>query len=209
MSLHKEIFTQEQINLLPLIKEFSKDFTLVGGTAIALHIGHRRSIDFDLFLNGDFNNVKIKRKISRLCKRKIERIYVDEPGQYTISLYGVRITFFNFPYDIKSLVRLDRIIKIPNLLTLAALKAFALGRRPKWKDYVDLYFIIKNYYSINEIVKKGKEIFGNEFNEKIFREAIVYFKDINYNEKVVYLPGFETDDKIIKKALIDFSLQNE
>ena len=47
--MHKEIFTKEQTDLLPLIKEFSKDFILVGGTAIALHIGHRQSIDFDLF----------------------------------------------------------------------------------------------------------------------------------------------------------------
>lgn len=50
------------------------------------------------------------------------------------------------------------------------MKAFALGRRAKWKDYVDLYFIIKDYHSIDEICTKGKEIFEGEFNEKIFRE---------------------------------------
>ncbi len=47
--MHKEILSSKQIELLPLIKEFSKRFTLVGGTAIGLQIGHRRSIDFDLF----------------------------------------------------------------------------------------------------------------------------------------------------------------
>ena len=46
--MHKEILTKEQLELLPTIKFFSKDFGLVGGTAIALHIGHRHSIDFDL-----------------------------------------------------------------------------------------------------------------------------------------------------------------
>lgn len=49
MPLHKEIITKEQSKLLPLVAEFSKDFGLVGGTAIALYLGHRRSIDFDLF----------------------------------------------------------------------------------------------------------------------------------------------------------------
>lgn len=206
MCLHKEILTQEQIDLLPLMKEFGKDFILIGGTAIALHIGHRQSIDFDLFVNGDFNNVKIKRKILRLCRYKIDKVYTDEPGQYTISLNNVRITFFNFPYDIKPLVKLDNIIKIPSILTLAAMKAFVLGRRPKWKDYVDLYFIIKNYHSVAEIARGGKRIFGNEFNEKIFREAMVYFADINYSEEVIFMKNFKTDDKIIKKGLIDFSL---
>ena len=47
--MHKEILSKEQFDLLPFIKLFSKDFYLVGGTAVALHIGHRRSIDFDLF----------------------------------------------------------------------------------------------------------------------------------------------------------------
>lgn len=100
-----------------------------------------------------------------------------------------------------------KIIKIPSLLTLAAMKAFALGNRGKWKDYVDLYFIMKDHYSLNEISEKAKQIFGNEFNGRIFREALVCFEDINYKEKVVYLKGFETDDKIIKKSLIDFSLE--
>ena len=47
--MHTEIFNISQVALLPLVKQFKKEFYLVGGTAIALHIGHRRSIDFDLF----------------------------------------------------------------------------------------------------------------------------------------------------------------
>jgi len=55
--MRKEILTDNQIKLLPLLKSFSKDYVLVGGTAIALYLGHRRSIDFDLF-----TSQKIKRK---------------------------------------------------------------------------------------------------------------------------------------------------
>ena len=47
--MHKEILTEKQANLLTLVKAYSSKFGLVGGTAIALQIGHRRSIDFDLF----------------------------------------------------------------------------------------------------------------------------------------------------------------
>ncbi len=52
---HKEILTKEQIKLLPLLGKFSKDFGLVGGTAVALHLGHRRSLDFDLFSSKKFS----------------------------------------------------------------------------------------------------------------------------------------------------------
>jgi len=55
--MHSEILTNEQSELLPLIKLFSKDYHLVGGTAIALHIGHRRSIDFDLMIS--FMNIRV------------------------------------------------------------------------------------------------------------------------------------------------------
>jgi len=47
--MHNEILSPAQTELLLLIKSFRREFYLVGGTAIAVHIGHRRSIDFDLF----------------------------------------------------------------------------------------------------------------------------------------------------------------
>jgi len=61
--MHKHILTKEQIQLLPLIKQFRKDYYLVGGTAIALYLGHRRSVDFDLFSNGTIRRRRIKRII--------------------------------------------------------------------------------------------------------------------------------------------------
>jgi len=189
---------------LPLLEKFSKDFGLVGGTAIALHIGHRRSIDFDLFSDKTFSNFRIKRKISRF--KKIQRVFKDEDGQYTIFINGVRFTFFLYPYKINYSKKLSGIIKLPDLLTLAAMKSFALARRAKWKDYVDLYFVLKIHHSLNEIVAKGKKIFGNEFNEKLFRNQLAYFKDIDYGEEINYLKGFKVSDKIIKKELTNFSL---
>jgi hypothetical protein len=205
--MHKEIFSSEQFALLNIVKSFSVDFGLVGGTAIALHLGHRESIDFDLFTFAEFENQKIRRKISRVVK--INAILRDETGQFTLVINGVRFTFLHFPYKVDFSESLDDIIKLPDLLTLAAMKAFALGRRAKWKDYVDLYFVLKANHSVAEITEKGVEIFGSEFNEKIFRTQLAYFKDIDYSEQVVYKDGFSTSDETIKKALVDFSLEQE
>jgi len=202
---HKEILSPEQAALLPIVKLFSDSFGLVGGTAIALHLGHRESIDYDLFTFDDFTNQKIRRKI--LSTSKIDAVLRDENGQFTLVINGVRFTFFQFPYKIDFSESLDDIVKLPDLLTLAAMKAFALGRRAKWKDYVDLYFILKSRNTISEIVTRGVEIFGNESNEKIFRTQLAYFEDIDYSEKIIYKNGFSTDDETIKKALIEFSLQ--
>ena len=203
--MHKEILTETQSKLLPIVKLFAGDFGLVGGTAIALHLGHRESIDYDLFTFDEFLNQKIRRKISQVAK--IDAIFRDETGQFTLTVNNVRFTFFQFPYKINYSESLDDIIKMPDLLTLAALKAFALGPRAKWKDYVDMYFVLKANHTVSEITTKGLEVFGNKFNEKIFRTQLAYFEDIDYSEQIIYKDGFRVDDEIIKKALVEFSLE--
>src|SRR3989344_8314523 len=121
--MHKEILTPEQSNLLNVVKLFSEDFGLVGGTAIALHLGHRESIDYDLFTFDKFLNQKIRRKILRVAK--ITTVLRDEAGQFTLEINGVRFTFFQFPYKINFSESFGDIVKLPDLLTLAAMKAFA------------------------------------------------------------------------------------
>src|SRR3989338_5518850 len=119
-AMHKEILTAEQLMLLPLVKSFSNDFGLVGGTAIALHLGHRRSVDFDLFSKEEFDNQKIRRKILKFWR--IARVIRDETGQFTLEIKGVHLTFFHYPYPIKFFADFADVIKLPDLLTLAAMK---------------------------------------------------------------------------------------
>lgn len=201
---HKEILTKEQMELLSVISSFSKDFGLVGGTAIALYVGHRESIDFDMFSLKSFGNLKIRNKINEQIK--IDNVIVDKLGEFTILIKGVKLTFFHYPFEIKFNKSFGYGVKLPDLLTLAAMKAYALGRRPKWKDYVDLYFIMKDYYSIKDICEMAGKIFSKEFNERMFRNQLSYFDDISYQEKVIYKKGFKMSDEIIKKELIKFSL---
>ncbi len=203
--MHKEILTKGQEKLFPLLKRIGKEYGLVGGTAVALHIGHRRSIDFDLFSPKSFRAVFLKKKIQGATS--MDQVLVDKCGEFTFFAQGVKITFFHFPYAIDYKETLDGIIKMPTLLTLAAMKAFALGRRAKWKDYVDLYFIIRDYHPLAEIIKKGEEMFGDEFNAKIFRTQLAYFDDVSYEEKVEFLPGFAVSDKKIKEKLVQYSLE--
>jgi hypothetical protein len=90
-------------------------------------------------------------------------------------------------------------------LTLAAMKAFALGRRAKWKDYVDLYFILRDHYSIEDISNEAIINFGQLFSEKLFRQQLAFHKDINYSEPVEYLLLVPSDDEI-RQFLIDKAL---
>ncbi len=201
--MHPEILTSGQIQILPLIKKFASQFGLVGGTATALQLGHRRSIDFDLFSQKEFDNDQIMRLIKK--KYPVKHTYIDSSTELTIMVKGIKLTFYTYPYRIPYAERFEKVIKAPDLLTLAAMKAFALGRRAKWKDYVDLYFILQKYL-LKDMVKKAKRIFGGQFNEKLFREQLSYFKDINYSEPIEYLPGRAVKDEIIKQVLKEIAV---
>ena len=97
-------------------------------------------------------------------------------------------------------------VSVPDLLTLSAMKAYALGRRSKWKDYVDLYYIFSQQYSISAIAAKATSMFGKEFNEKIFRAALAYFEDVDYSESVSFSDGFQVDNATIQKKLREVSV---
>ncbi len=198
--MYKEILSEEQIKMIPLVKQFIKEFYLVGGTAIALNIGHRRSIDFDLFKFTTLNHKKIITRISESGhSHKITR-RVSE--QMNVTVGDVTFTFFEYPFKIEAKNIFENSFRLPDLIDLSAMKAYELGRRSKWKDYVDLYFVLKCYYSITEISERAAGIYGQLFSEKLFRAQLCYFDDINYSESIDYIvPEVSPGD--IKSFLID------
>ena len=131
---------------------------------------------------------------------------MEEREELTLVAEGVKITFLKYPFQIKYSDQFEDIIRIPDLLTLSAMKVYSLGRRAKWKDYVDIFFILK-LHSLEDIIRKTREIFGAEFNERLFREQLSYFDDIDYSEPIEYLKGKEVPDEDLKRSLQELSLR--
>jgi len=162
------------------------DFYLVGGTALALQIGHRVSIDFDLFSD---------RKITLSFLNKVEKVFKDSkiiikinnPEQLTVEVDEVRIDFVNYPFPpILGFINFQgmNILKIPEI---AAMKAQTLSRRPALKDYIDLYFILKEkYVNLNEIIDIADKKYKDEFNTRLFLEQLIYLKDVK-DTKIEFL----------------------
>ena len=201
--MHLNILSKEQVQLLPILSQFKKEYYLVGGTAIALHIGHRESIDFDLFKQ---KNIRKKDLYDKLKNIDYKVSFADY-NQVNMLSNGVKITFFSFPYHIPTTTNFENYLKMPDLLTLGAMKAFALGRRTKWKDYVDLYFIIKYHFSVKQISDKAVEIFREEFIAKQFIAQLGYFKGINYDEEVTYLISNPPSEQEVQDFLVNVSIE--
>jgi hypothetical protein len=202
--MHPEVLDPRQKTLLPWIKQFKRSFYLVGGTAVALHLGHRRSIDFDLFAAKPLVKHRIKNALRTIPFPQAP--IFEDVDQLHIMLNGVKTTFFYYPYNIEHPEKINSFIEIPTLLSLAAIKAFALGRRSKWKDYVDLYFMLKDHITIQDISEVCLKTFPGQYSEKLFREQLAFHKDIDYSEPVEFL-GPEINENEIREFLIEQAIR--
>ncbi|HPR32422.1 MAG TPA: nucleotidyl transferase AbiEii/AbiGii toxin family protein [Prolixibacteraceae bacterium] len=198
--MHKEILNPDQLLLLDFVRQFKKEYFLVGGTAIALYIGHRRSIDFDLF---KFQAIKPRSIIEKISVSGFPYVVTRRVNeQLNVTINNVKFTFYQYPFKIAANQTWENIVRMPALLDLAAMKAYALGNRSKWKDYVDMYFLLKDHFSVEQISLQANMLYGQLFSKKLFIAQLSYFKDINYSEPVEFLCP-EVPDNEIKEFLIE------
>ena len=91
---------------------------------------------------------------------------------------------------------------------IAADKTYTIGRRALWRDYVDLFFILKwEFTDIFELIKLGEKKFGVEFNPKLFLEQLVYFEDLEI-QKISFIkekPSIQEIQDYLRKQVENFS----
>jgi predicted nucleotidyltransferase component of viral defense system len=204
--MHNYILSDQQQKIIPLIDSFADDFGLVGGTAIALQVGHRYSIDFDLFTHTKLDHRRIRDAITQR-QLQILSIMVESNYEFTLIVDAVKLTFYQYPYSLHFTLPIFERLSMPSLRELAAMKAFALGKRSKWKDYLDLYFLLHRI-PFNEVVQVAQVMFGTEFNQKLFRAQLCYFDDIDYSEQVQFVEGHEVDNDEVQAFLTKIGVQS-
>lgn len=175
-NLHLEILPRRQRLLFEALSKLDwiSKFYLAGGTALALQIAHRRSIDFDFFSEQEFDIRVIKKKLASMGDYRLS----SESEQILDGrLNAVRISFFNLPYPlIRPEIKFNR-LRIISKEDIAAMKLAAISMRGSRKDFIDLYFLLKEY-PLSEIIKSYEKKYGkNEENVYCALKGLVYFVD--------------------------------
>lgn len=175
--MYLEALTSNTKKIWPALSAFS-DFCLAGGTALALQIGHRVSVDFDFFSEKELPPSLLDR-LEDTFKNSEVKIILNSAGQLTILIDGVSVTFLTYRFPIFHPPVDFEGVKILSVLEIAATKAYVLGRRATYKDYVDLYFVMsEGRSSLKEIADLSQKKYGEEFNLRLFLEQLVYLDDI-------------------------------
>ena len=153
---------------------------------MALQIGHRISVDFDLFSENDIPK-NLLDKAKNIFGRGAVDISVNNIEELTFFVNQIKISFLKYPFPVLSGLVDFEDIKLLGTKEIAVTKAYAIGRRGTYKDYVDIYFaILDNYISLDEIIKMAEKKYKNEFNSRLFLEQLVYLDDIE-DTQIIFL----------------------
>ena len=184
--------------IAPVVDE--KGFVLAGGTAIALRLGHRLSEDYDFFTIRSFGPDRLHQAIIRLDLETT--VLQEEPGTLTLLADGVKVSFFHYPYAFLEDMSKLYGVKVAGLIDLASMKLMALMQRGAKRDYVDLYWILRDI-PFSKIAENMVKRYGsNRVNPLVVGKALVFFQDADADPDPEYLGNHIAWSKI-KKYLAD------
>jgi len=176
--IHPDILNEGRKAIFEKLAVFSKYGYLAGGTALALQIGHRQSVDFDIFTYKPLTTSLITRIKTELHPKEV---ILNQQDQYSFSVEkGIEITFIWFEQKLLDPVVLTSSLPLASIRDISANKAYTIGRRALWRDYVDMFWILKyEYLTFPDILDSAKQKYGIEFVETQFLEQLGYFADVS------------------------------
>ena len=176
-----DILPAAQRDFWPTLREVPRSFVLYGGTALALRLGHRESVDFVFFTAEPFDPTELRRSLPMFRNASLAQL-----GKHTLSMVvgpeqKVNLSFFG---GLDNLGRVgepeltdDGVINVASLLDVAACKAAVVYERAAAKDYRDIYALIKSGVTLEAIIGAAQTVYGGQYSAAITLKALTYYED--------------------------------
>ena len=195
--LHYKSVSTELLELIEFVmnqREFN-EFNLVGGTSLALQMGHRISIDIDLFGASEIDEDLF---LEVLKKYGTVQVIKKSKNILICSVNGIKVDFVNYQYRLLESPLLEENIRLVKKKDIAAMKVNAVAGRGSIKDFIDIYFLL-NEFSINEMIGfyLQKHPDGSEF---MVRKSLTYFDDADNEEAPILFHDISWSE--IKKTIL-------
>jgi hypothetical protein len=166
--------------LWPELAQVPRHFVLYGGTAVALHYGHRVSVDFDFFTTQPLNQDELMRSLPFLRGAKPVHVEANTLEVEVTRREVVKVQFIGaLPYR---RVRdpqftADQVMRVASPLDLLATKLRTIWMRSQAKDFLDIDELLRQGVGLKNGLGAAYALFGGEFNSHISLRALGYFND--------------------------------
>ncbi len=191
------VLDKNRIEILNKLSVFKDDFYLAGGTALALQLGHRISVDFDFFTSGKFDNEKLIQLVKTVFNNFNISIIQNERNALTFLLNdAIKVSLFKLSYSNALPLIETEYFKLAQIIEIGVMKLLAIYRA-SYKDYVDLYFILKNY-ELAELISVAKEK-HSEFDKATYLRALISYDDVDE-----FPINFTSDFKVDRNTVFNF-----
>ncbi len=170
---------------------------LVRGTALSLQIGHRKSVDLDLFTSIDFEAELILQHL--LAEEYTPKVRFSQKQTLIIEIDGVKVDFIRFKYPFAEDTILTEGIRLANIMDIACMKIDAIMGRGKKKDFCDLYYLLQ-YFSLTEIMEAYSKMYAHSTLFHVYK-SLTWFEDADLDGDLVVLDKKFSWD-IAKKAIV-------
>lgn len=173
---HTEVLPARTKRLMKELSESGvvKGFYLSGGTGLALRLGHRESEDLDFFRSDEFQPVVIQRELEKLGK--LEQVMIDK-GTLNLFMRGVELQFLHYPYRLLGELNECLGVKVSSVLDIGCTKLQTIAARGSKKDFIDLYFVLRQY-DLEELFKAMQKKYAKtNYNQLHILKSLSYFAD--------------------------------
>lgn len=197
--LHFETVESDTLELLRDLMDqpFLSTFCLVGGTALSLQIGHRKSIDLDLFSEVDFDGAHLL----ELLTERFQNIEVltRMKGTLLTRIQGIKVDFLRFNYPTLRPIRKEGNLRLLTPEDIAPMKLDAIAGRGKKKDFYDLYFLLEKM-PLQFMLDLHYEKFKHSTTFHIVK-SLTYFEDAEEDDPPILIAEKITWEQVKKKVI--------
>lgn len=197
---HREVLAPDQAVVMSKVAEVSRswDAYLAGGSALALQLGHRRSLDFDWFTQRTIDPASLLKDVKSLGLPV--QVRQNDEGTFLGHVGGVDFSVFRYPYGLVTTPVPFEGCHLASLEDIAAMKMTAVVQRATKRDYVDLHVLFeKGRVALSDVVATMQKKFSGIDPSTALR-ALVYFNDVEGQPMPEMLAKISWDD--VKRGLV-------
>ena len=196
------ILDEERRQVLPAL-ELARDegFYLAGGTALALHIGHRDSVDFDFFKRDEFSTGQLfDRLIEVFGDRAVVKMQDERNTLSMVVSESIKLRFQRYPYVLLRPLDITDYLDLADMADIGCMKLSAITGRGTMKDYVDLYFILQRIPLEELLALCAVKL--PQLDRALILKALVFFDDVD-NGPILCMKDHSVPFDKVKKYLME------